>query len=1475
MDGSSDNAEKSIDRLIKVLDRLQAATERCTGLTKLKNQIDKLSSSIDKIKNLNSASNQISSFVASINQLSNIKTPNLSKLSNQMEKLSEISRTYSGITMGSNSLGSFVSDINSLSNINVPNLTKLGNQMTKLRSIADSLSTMPNVSDNIGNFVNAIKPFETLGKNNVNSFLRSLEKLPEVAQKLNSVDLDGFSKSLSRITSAITPLANAMDKLGRGYSALPSNIKKVVSSNEQLITSTNNVKKTQISLSSVIGKAKIGIIGLTYAYFRISDVLSSCLASSNEYVENLNLFTVAMGDSAKAAYDYAEKVNSLLGIDISEWIRNQGVFKQITTGFGVVEEKANLMSKNLTQLGYDISSFFNISTEESMQKLQSGISGELEPLRRLGYALDAATLQQIAYEHGIQQNINTMTQAQKSQLRYLAIMEQSNNAMGDMARTIATPANSMRILNQQFEQLKRAIGNVVSVFAVKLIPYIQVAIRLLTDLANYLAKKWGFELPEIDYNGSGISSVTDEMSDLADNADTAKDNVSDMVKEVQRLAGFDELNILNKDTEDSGKGSNGAADDISGLTDWNIDLPEYDFLTGLDAKTNELYKKAKKAISEIINKFKDLKKWLDKNKTKVEALALAFGGLWAIAKIKKFYDWLKKLTIIQALSTYAKNFLDAFKASKATTALGKISDGLTGARDQMTAFGKIATGVISGIVGGFAGFDFMKKYNTDTLTWKDSLLDVGVAAGAIGLAFAVGGPIAGGIAVVGTLIGGIAGAIYGAKEYTKQLYDAIINMSDNGGTKISVITQAFVDQYQPLIDLNEKVGEYKATIADNDGTIATASGVLKNYGDNLSGLNGKLTEADITIIKNNFETIAKATKDNIGLETQSVIETFTLMMEGMPDRLKTAMSETVGALSYLQGELSGNVGKAQGYINDYYDAIFNGAEPTAEQQENFNKALDYFEIKMGDTNDKVKGFKSEIAELDLTTIDFEDYDTFTKSMDTLNTTAKEAISSVEQTKKDSLAFIEDLQSEVEAQYKSGFIDESQYKLASETYENARKQITEAAEKNTQQIKDDLGGILAQVQKQYNDFATSKAFEEAKKSVEKQFGVKMPEWNEGQWDLYEERLGEKLKTVQEYNQEYQNAIQDVADNNEINIGDYMDELIKKWDELEWSIYGQKLYNSKTTNELGKYMLEGFNDSIERNSDGTLSTFSGLAGDMQKMWRKAWGINSPSKVTYSYGTYMMIGLKNGIIFTQPILISSILNLTSLMKSTLNIDFTENGRNIITTLNKGFISSELVLLTTLSLFKSQTIASLSFDLTDTGKTIGESFSDGFSSGLTGVVDACNATLRTYESFEIELMNAYNDAVPVLQMMMNGISAVVGAAIGQIDFVSYTTKGRQIAGYASGGYPSRADLFFANENGRPEMVGRIGSRTAVANNDQIIAGIASGVKQAILETGGINHQSEPGGQQGDIYVFIDSEEISYRVERRAAAKAKRTGGG
>ena len=205
-----------------------------------------------------------------------------------------------------------------------------------------------------------------------------------------------------------------------------------------------------------------------------------------------------------------------------------------------------------------------------MQKLESGIAGEIEPMRRLGYAIDEATLKQVALAHGISLSVNSMTQGQKSQLRYIAIMEQSKNSMGDLARTVQTPANAMRIMHQQLNQLTRALGNLFIPIIEKVLPYLQVFTELLTDAVQRLAQLMGFTLPKIDYSG-----MQDGLSGVGDDAD---DTTNSLKKLKNAVLGIDELNVLDKQNT------------TSGSNDLGLDMPEYDFLAGLNQRTDELKK---------------------------------------------------------------------------------------------------------------------------------------------------------------------------------------------------------------------------------------------------------------------------------------------------------------------------------------------------------------------------------------------------------------------------------------------------------------------------------------------------------------------------------------------------------------------------------------------------------------------------------------------------------------------------------------------------------------------------------------------------------------------------------------------------------------------------------------------------------------------------------------------------------------------
>ncbi len=152
-----------------------------------------------------------------------------------------------------------------------------------------------------------------------------------------------------------------------------------------------------------------------------------------------------------------------------------------------------------------------------MRKLESAIAGQPRPMREWGFDISETTLKMVALNHGIEKNVETMTQMEKAQLRFVQIMETSRiqGYLGDMARTIMTPANAFRILNQQVVQLQRALGNMIIPLLMRIVPYITAVVKAVSALAREIAFVLGFELPTIDYSG------VEAMRALGDETETS------------------------------------------------------------------------------------------------------------------------------------------------------------------------------------------------------------------------------------------------------------------------------------------------------------------------------------------------------------------------------------------------------------------------------------------------------------------------------------------------------------------------------------------------------------------------------------------------------------------------------------------------------------------------------------------------------------------------------------------------------------------------------------------------------------------------------------------------------------------------------------------------------------------------------------------------------------------------------------------
>lgn len=533
--------------------------------------INELASSLAKIKNavkggigLKSVSNQISELDSS---LQGIDSGSVSKIDRLAESLSKLSSVKISSSIGTQ-LKSIGSNLSSLTTEGLYNLNELGT---------------------------ALNPLAGLGKaGGLKSIITQLGKLPELATALNAVNFAQFTSDIQALSNALAPLANRLDITANAFTRLPANIRRTVSAT-RTIPSAN--KEAELSYVNLWAKVHLTINVLR----RAAGFLASWITKSNQYIEDLNLFNVSMGKYAREAKKYADIVSDAVGIDPGEFMRNQGIFNTIIKGFGVAEDRAYLMSKNLTQLGYDISSFYNIPFENSMEKLQSGISGELEPLRRLGYDLSVARLQQEAYTLGIDRKVSAMTQAEKSELRYYAIMTQVTTAQGDMARTLNAPANQLRVFNAQLTLAARSLGNLFLPVLKLILPYAIAAAKVIRYLAETIAGFFGIKLT--DFSAS-FDSASESMGGLVDNTDKVSDGLGKATKAAKKLKnatlGIDELNIISPDDKDAGGGNAGAGSGAGAEGGLGIKLPEYNFLDDVKKQTDEITEGMKRHLKDVL-----------------------------------------------------------------------------------------------------------------------------------------------------------------------------------------------------------------------------------------------------------------------------------------------------------------------------------------------------------------------------------------------------------------------------------------------------------------------------------------------------------------------------------------------------------------------------------------------------------------------------------------------------------------------------------------------------------------------------------------------------------------------------------------------------------------------------------------------------------------------------------------------------------
>lgn len=710
---------------------------------------------------------------------------------------------------------------------------------------------------------------------------------------------DSAVASLGRLEKALSSLKTATSG---GASGLSGASKQLRSFNSALNNMQNNTKSGKLGGVFQALKKTGALVGIRSLRVEISKAINE----SNAYQEDLNLFTASMGKYAKEAQEYAENVGEIMGIDPARWMRNQGIFNTLLSGFGSVADRSYLMSKNLTQLGYDISSFFNISVEDAMQKLQSGVSGELEPLRRLGYDLSQAKLEQTALTLGIEKSVSAMTQAEKAELRYYAIMTQVTTAQGDMARSLEAPANQLRILQAQLTQASRAVGNIFIPMLQRILPVAIAVLRVVRELADSVAKLFGFKLTEIDY--SGVGNLASGAEDAASGLDDATSAAKKLKKSVM---GFDELNILNGNTA-SGSGSAG----VSGGGGFDFELPEYDFLgDAVSKQIDDITAKLKGILEMALDIAAAAALWVVANKS-VNLLQKKI-----LPKLKKvvnlFKDGGKELTGWEkATNVLHGTILIAIGAKWSWDAGYEIGKGTAAVTDYIKAIlGPVAMGVGGALIGGtFAG-------------------PIGAAAG-----FAIG-------LTLGFVIECVAAFKGGQERVLDEFYQT------DFGKQVASLKTDIEERGQLLIDLRARIDSITGEIPDDVMVNLQQAQQLVNDIFEIDSSKNK-TAAEIAIIQEKISVLnglglpgiqlsfdettqhIAQTKDEVQAVIDKLLEQYKI--EAMKDAIVEAYKAQSDAMVEVYGaqrditEATDNYATAQRDLNDAQDEANRLSEELAD-----------------------------------------------------------------------------------------------------------------------------------------------------------------------------------------------------------------------------------------------------------------------------------------------------------------------------------------------------------------------------------------------------------------------------------------------------------------------------------------------------------------------------------------------------------------
>lgn len=1200
------------------------------------------------------------------------------------------------------------------------------------------------------------------------------------------IKINKFSEQIDKFKSTLLGSLNVIAQTGSIIEQFDNKMKKIF----------NTLKTTAVSWRIVYG-----------TFSQIWNMLSNTVESAADYEESLNLYTVALGKYAEQARSWVTEISDALYLDPSNIMQYTGALYNLVEGYGVTSEAAYKMSTNLTQLAYDMSSYLNIDVEAAYTKLQSAMSGQSRAVATAGIAMQNATLSELAYSLGIEKNISDMTQAEKAYLRYIQIMRSTINMQGDLARTIITPANAIRVIKQQFVLLGRAIGQVFIPIVMKAIPYVMALTQMLTRLAASLGAKLGYKVADVDY--SGIVELDNYLENTGKLADSAGKKSKKAANDISRsLAPFDELNVVeSSSSKTKGAGSGlGADDSIIGDLEKYID--GYDMLKDL---TSSFEKQVDAASKNLKNLGKILGTILG-FKLATKAFKLASNLKDLVDKIKD--GWENSKGFGGVLKTLTGRFAEAYSEAKALGEGGLMAVS-KGFQSALGPVGKFFTTLGLSIASFVTAKDTMSEYDG---TWGTLAINIGKAAIEIGAFTAAaalftgsGGAIVAGIAGIA---GGFLGLIQGIEDYYEELsYQERYNtLFDGMGISIDLLREDFDEGITKIVEYTDTLDSLKT---DVDNT----SDKFDNARDNFEKLHQSIAFGKFDSSENVIAQMKEATdelKNSIEENKQSHIDYYNTVYDNLSKIdyknattyesmkkdsekyytwLALSQSEYADKLRELDALKAANKitdeeydAQLQNLNNDYLGIIDTCDDAAASMSNMYYIAAGKIDLKNPEAlNSLVNSLK-------------ESYDKGSKSLEEQKRIATETYTTEKLKTEESIAVLQqridkgkklteqqqqtyDKQKEHLDKLGAGYESqmdaiESQAETLGGTYKNylltIYSQISEAGMLGADDVKESVGTIKKEMDGLGN-YDSSKSVADLFSRMKINYLAEGKTFADGTIQQFQ-KWGENFSDAE------LEGFLTRSEKNAINRMDWMDKQQPKYEK----------FSKDNGYEIGKQSMIGEMKGLEDYKGKVFGKSEEIANGSVNSVRDKLGIHSPSTVFAEIGRYCMEGLIKGLDSNSNGVIDKISNLTSKIQ--------------------------------------QKMSSISLSLNIN----------------TNVEGSFNSILNKLQRFATNWKNGINDLMNKTSKAFNSISLGFGSKL-----IYTAMSGINIAKFADGGFPTSGDLFFANEGGRAEYIASVGNKTAVANQDQM----ATVITNAVIA--GFNKLQPRDTQPGITQVYIGNDKV------------------